>query len=52
MTGDYGAAQVLYVKRGYIPDACGISWKGDLCQYGDQVTVDDGLALYFTKQLK
>ena len=52
LTGDYSAAHVLYLKRGYIPDARGISWNGSLCQYGDQVTVDDGLALYFTKQLK
>jgi GNAT superfamily N-acetyltransferase len=52
LTSDYGAAQNLYIQRGYIVDGRGISWKGKLCQYGDQVIVDDGLALYFTKQLE
>lgn len=52
LTEDYGAAHVLYIKRGYIPNGRGISWKGTICQYGDQVIVDDGLAIQFTKQLK
>ena len=52
LTEDYGAAHVLYIKRGYIPDGRGISWNGKSCQYGDQVIVDDGLAIHFTKQLK
>lgn len=52
LTSDYGAAHILYIKRGYIPDGRGINWKGSTCQYGDQVIVDDGLALHFTKQLK
>ena len=52
LTEDYGAAQILYCQRGYIPDGRGISWQGKSCQFGDQVTVDDGLTLYFTKQLR
>jgi GNAT superfamily N-acetyltransferase len=52
LTPDYGAAQILYVRRGYIPDGRGICWGEKRCQYGDQVSVDDGLTLYFTKQLK
>jgi GNAT superfamily N-acetyltransferase len=52
LTKDYAAAHLLYLKRGYLPDGNGISWKGAVCQYGDQVTVDDGLAIYFTKKLK
>ena len=51
MTQDYSAAHILYLKRGYLPDGCGISWGGNICTYGDQITVDDGLLLYFTKQL-
>ena len=51
LTQDYAAAHVLYLRRGYLPDGNGISWGGEICQYGDQVTVDDGLAIYFTKQL-
>jgi len=52
LTADYGAAQILYVRRGYIPDGRGICWGEKRCQHGDQVSVDDGLTLYFTKQLK
>lgn len=52
LTPDYGAAQILYVKRGYIPDGCGISWGGSVCGYGDQVTVNDALVLYFSKGLR
>jgi ribosomal protein S18 acetylase RimI-like enzyme len=52
LTEDYGAAQILYHRRGYIPDGRGISWQGKPCQFGDQVTVDHGLILHFTKQLK
>lgn len=52
MTADYGAAQRLYVLRGYIPDGLGLHWKNHHAQYGEQVTVDDDLALYLTKELK
>jgi len=51
MTEDYGAAHILYIKRGYIPDGRGISWNGKICQYGDQVVIDDSLAIYFTKKI-
>ncbi len=51
LTADYGAAQVLYVRRGYIPDGLGMSRRGQFLQYGDQITVDDDLTLYFTKPL-
>ena len=51
MTPDYGAAQRLYVRRGYVPDGLGLTSHDRFVQYGDTVTVDDGLALHFTKQL-
>ena len=51
VTADYGAAHVLYIKRGYIPDGHGISWNGNFCQYGDQVIINDDLRISFTKQL-
>ncbi len=51
LTKDYGAAQILYYHRGYIPDGRGISWQGKVCQYGDHITVEDGLTLYFSKLL-
>ncbi len=52
MTPDYGAAQRLYVLRGYIPDGLGLHWRDHHVQYGEAVRVDDDLALYLTKVLK
>jgi len=48
---DYGAAQRLYVKRGYVPDGRGIISHGRRVTRGDSVVVDDDLILYFTKTL-
>jgi GNAT superfamily N-acetyltransferase len=52
MTADYGAAQRMYVLRSYIPDGRGLHHRDRPLQYGEQMTVDDDLALYFTKELK
>lgn len=52
MTADYGAAQRMYVLRGYIPDGRGLHHKDRPLLYGEQVTIDDDLALFFTKELK
>jgi ribosomal protein S18 acetylase RimI-like enzyme len=49
---DYAAAQVLYVKRGYVPDGRGVFYKGHYPVYGEQVTIDDDLALYLVKRLQ
>jgi GNAT superfamily N-acetyltransferase len=51
MDRDYGAAQRLYVKLGYIPDGRGLSSNGRQVRWGETVTVDDGLNLHFTKDL-
>jgi len=51
MTADYGAAQRLYVLRGYVPDGKGLCWRNSSIKYGEQVTVDDDLILHFIKQL-
>jgi len=48
---DYGIAQVLYVKRGYIPDGKGIHNGQYYINYGDTVVIDDDIVLYFTKRL-
>ncbi|MBB6734346.1 GNAT family N-acetyltransferase [Cohnella zeiphila] len=48
---DYGAAQLLYVNRGYVPDGNGIYKNGEYLQYGQQVLVDDDLNLFFVKKL-
>jgi GNAT superfamily N-acetyltransferase len=49
---DYGAAQVLYARRGYVPDGRGIFQKGRYPQYGEQVMLDDDLCLYLTRRLR
>jgi len=46
---DYGAAQRLYVLRGYVPDARGITAHGRRVNWGDDVKVDDDLVLFLTK---
>jgi GNAT superfamily N-acetyltransferase len=51
LTADYGSAQRMYVKRGYIPTGAGLFADGKAPEYGEQVTVDDGLLLTFTKTL-
>jgi ribosomal protein S18 acetylase RimI-like enzyme len=51
LTPDYGPAQILYAQRGYIPDGRGIFQNGRHCRRGDQVVVDDDLALCLTKSL-
>ena len=47
----YNAAQQLYVKRGYIPDARGITYRNQFVEEGASVVVDDDLVMHFTKQL-
>ena len=48
---DYGAAQRLYVLRGYVPDGKGLTRDGRPVRRGDRITIDDGLVLYMTKTL-
>jgi len=47
----YNAAQQLYVKRGYIPDARGITYRNHFVEEGTSVVVDDDLVMHLTKQL-
>ncbi len=48
---DYGAAQILYIKRGYIPDGEGMLLDGKPLPYGTQVEISDGLVFYLLKRL-
>ena len=52
MTPDYGAAQRLYILRGYLPDGRGLHWRDHYVAYREEIVVDDDLALYLTKELK
>lgn len=51
MTADYGAAQRMYVERGYVPDGNGLMSSGEPVEYGHKVAVDDDLVLYYMKGL-
>ena len=53
LCGSYGAAQRMYVKRGYIPDGSGVWYQGRQCvQYETVCTVDDDLVLFLYKKLR
>ena len=52
MTPEYGAAQRLYALRGYVPDGLGLHARDHHVRYGEQIKVDDDLALYLTKGLR
>lgn len=48
---DYGPAQAMYAKRGYVPDAKGLHKKARWIQWGETVVVDDDLVLSLVKDL-
>ena len=49
---DYGAAQRLYIKRGYVPDGRGLHYGANPAIAGETYRVDDDLVLYLVKQLR
>ncbi len=49
---DYGAAQRLYIKRGYLPDGRGLHYGSNPAVAGETYRVDDDLVLYLVKMLK
>lgn len=48
---DYGVAQRLYFKRGYIPDGHGVHYQDQPVTPGKAYPVDDDLVLFLTKRL-
>jgi GNAT superfamily N-acetyltransferase len=48
---DYGIAQRMYVRRGYVPDGLGLMYKYQKVDPGSRVKVDDDLTIMFTKRL-
>ncbi len=48
---DYGSAQRMYVKRGYIPDGSGVWYGEKVCPPYASCCNDDDLVLYLSKQL-
>lgn len=49
---DYGQAQRLYIKRGYIPDGQGITYQYETLAPDNTARLNDDLILWFTKVLK
>ena len=50
--GGYGAAQKLYVNRGYVPDAKGVTYNYQYAIPGNSYFLDDDLLLWLTKKLR
>jgi chloramphenicol 3-O phosphotransferase len=48
---DYGSAQKLYFRLGYVPDGEGITYKGQSTIPGQQYPLDDDLILWLLKTL-
>lgn len=48
---DYGAAQRLYIKRGYVPDGRGLHYRTNPVVAGETYRVDDDLVMYLVKRL-
>ena len=51
MTSDYGAAQRMYPKRGYVPDGRGLTQEGIPVVHDQPIRVNDSTVLWFTKIL-
>lgn len=49
--GGYGAAQRLYIERGYIPDGKGITYHYQAVVPGNSYPVDDDLVLWLIKSM-
>jgi GNAT superfamily N-acetyltransferase len=48
---DYGTAQRMYVRRGYLPDGRGVIYDHRQVPPGEMVRLDDDAVLMFTKSL-
>ncbi len=51
LISDYGNAQRLYVKRGYLPDGRGLSYNETFLTHGESTVADDDLVIAMTKRL-
>lgn len=47
---DYGSAQSIYIKRGYLPNKGGITYEYKNVVPGESYRVDDDLVLWFIKK--
>lgn len=51
LTPEYGSAQRLYAKLGYLPDGQGVTYDRRPLKHGARVTLDDDLCLMMIKAL-
>ena len=49
---DYGAAQRIYVRRGYLPDGRGIMYRNQPVEPGAVIRIYDEAALMFTRLVR
>ncbi|MBB6672821.1 GNAT family N-acetyltransferase [Cohnella nanjingensis] len=49
---DYGSAQRIYCRRGYLPDGYGVAYQQQPVVPGTMVRLDDDLNLYLVKALR
>lgn len=52
VSSEYGEAQRLYIKRGYVPDGSGLWSNEKPVPYGETCVNNDELVLYLIKELK
>lgn len=52
LNSDYGPAQRLYIKRGYMPDGRGVYYEEEVCEINAECKNDDELTLCLVKHLK
>ena len=48
----YGPSQILYIKRGYIPDGTGVWYRNKPLEMGASCQNDNDLVLYLSKDLQ
>jgi GNAT superfamily N-acetyltransferase len=51
LTANYGTAQQLYAKMGYIPDGCGVTYNREPIRQGSFQVIDDQLTLMLIKEI-
>jgi GNAT superfamily N-acetyltransferase len=49
---DYGPAQILYARRGYVPDGRGVCYGGRPVLGGATIRLDDDALLFLTRRLR
>ena len=51
LSSEYGPAQRLYIKRGYVPDGKGAYYEERVCETDAVIKNDDELTLCLVKEL-